>query len=153
MDSRFRGNDNIEEGAAMKDIQAYLIFDGNCQEAMTFYAKHFEGKLDLMTFGEAPGEMPSDAKDRIMHARLTKGPTITLMASDSMPGMAHQVGDNVFISVQCDTVEEIEKFFTSFSEKAKIIKMPLQETFWAQRFAMLTDQFGINWMFNLDKAH
>jgi PhnB protein len=135
----------------MKDIHAYLIFDGNCRNAMTFYAKNFDAKLQIMSFGEAPGEMPQDAKDRIMHARLSKGST-TLMASDSMPGTPHHVGDNVFISVQCDSVEEIEKLFKSFSEKAKAIKMPLQETFWAERFAMVTDQFAVNWMFNLDKA-
>ena len=133
----------------MKEMNTYLIFNGNCRDAMTFYAKCLGAELQQMTFADMPGDSPKEAKDRIMHARLTKGSAI-LMASDNMPGMPFQQGSNFSISVNCDSPQESEKLFTAFGEQGKVT-MPLQETFWATRFGMLTDQFGINWMFNVDK--
>jgi PhnB protein len=133
----------------MKEFVAYLNFDGNCREAMTFYKKCFDAELHLMPFSEGPGNPPAEAKDRIMHARLQKGSAV-LMASDTMPGMTFQQGNNFSIMVPCESVAQVEKLFTAFSENGKIT-MPVQETFWAARFGMLTDQFGVNWMFNVDK--
>jgi PhnB protein len=134
----------------MKEINAYLIFNGNCREAMTFYQKCLGAELQMMPFSDMPGDkVPPEAKDRLMHARLTKGATV-LMASDNMPGMPFQRGDNFSVSLNCDSVQEIEKLFSALSEKGKVT-MPLGETFWAARFGMFTDQFGINWMLNLDK--
>ena len=135
----------------MKEINAYLAFDGNCREAMEFYKKCLGAELQLVPFSEMPGDAAKakEAKDRIMHARLAKGAAV-VMASDTMPGMPFQQGNNFSVAVACENVQEIDSFFAAFSEKAKVT-MPLQETFWAARFGMLTDQFGINWMFNLDK--
>jgi PhnB protein len=137
----------------MKGTNSYLIFDGNCREAMTFYQKCLGAEMQIMTFGETPGcddgNLPKEAKDRIMHACLTKGPAV-LMASDNMPGMPFQQGNNFSINISCETLLEIEKTFAAFSENGKVT-MPLQETFWAERFGMLTDQFGVNWMFNLEQ--
>jgi len=134
----------------MKEINAYLIFNGNCREAMTFYQKCLGADLQLLPFSDAPGgNIPPEAKDRVMHARLSKGPTV-IMASDDMPGMPFQQGSNFFISLNCEDVQEVEKLFSSLSVKGKVKQAP-QETFWAARFAMFTDQFGINWMLNLYK--
>lgn len=136
----------------MKDINTYLMFDGNCLEAMTFYQKCFDAELFKMTYGEIPDEIPKEmqaAKDRIMHASLTKG-KLLLMASDTPPGQPSKKGDNFSISITCESVEEIDRLFAAIGEKGTV-KMPLQETFWAARFGMLTDQFGINWMFDLEK--
>lgn len=136
----------------MKNIYVYLIFNGNCRQAMEFYKKCLGGELHQMTFAEMPGNPPPEvqkAKDRIMHARLTAGSAV-LMASDTMPGMPHQQGDNYSVSLDCESVPEIEKLFAALSEKGTV-KMPLQETFWAQRFGMFNDQFGIPWMLNLDR--
>jgi PhnB protein len=72
------------------------------------------------------------------------------MASDNMPGMPFTLGNNFSISIDCDTAEEIDKLFNALGENGKVT-MPLQKTFWAARFGMLTDQFGINWMFNLNE--
>jgi PhnB protein len=135
----------------MKEINAYLIFNGNCREAMTFYQKCLVADLQMIPFSDMPGgNVPQEAKDRLMHARLTKGPAV-LMASDNMPGMPFHQGDSFSVSLNCESVQEIEKLFSTLSEKGKVT-MPLQETFWAARFGMFTDQFGINWMLNLDKA-
>ena len=103
-----------------------------------------------MPFSDAKFDIPKGAEDRIMHARLAKGPTPILMASDTMPGMPFQQGNNFWISLNCESVQEIEKLFTALGDKGKVT-MPLQETFWAARFGMLTDQFGIHWLFNFEK--
>ncbi|WP_374030183.1 VOC family protein [Bdellovibrio bacteriovorus] len=134
----------------MKEITTYLTFDGNCREAMQFYARCLNGDLFMQTFGEAKMG-PESSKDRIMHARLAKGGA-TLMASDTMPDTPFQQGNNFSVSVGCTTVDEAEKVFAALSEKGKVT-MALTETFWAHRFGMLVDKFGIQWMVNLDKPH
>ena len=134
----------------MKEINAYLIFNGNCREAMTFYQKCLGADLQMMPFSDMPGgNVPKEAKDRLMHARLTKGPTV-LMASDNMPGMPFQQGDNFSVCLNCESVQETEKLYKSLSENGKIT-MELGETFWALRYAMFKDKFGIHWMLNLEK--
>ena len=134
----------------MKAVVTYLNFDGNCRDAMKFYARCLGGELSIMPFSEAPGNFPPEAKDRVMHARITKGGSTLLMASDTMPGGVFRQGTNFSISVDCETVEEIDRVFAAFSENAKI-NMALQDAFWGARFGMLTDQFGTNWMFNFEK--
>jgi PhnB protein len=125
----------------MKEIITYLTFDGNCRDAMTFYAKCLQAELHIMPF--------SETNNRVMHARLTKG-TGVLMASDTMAGMPFTQGDNFSISIGCESVAEQDALFGALSAGGKIT-MPLQDTFWNARFGMLADQFGINWMFNFDK--
>ena len=132
----------------MHGMNTYLTFNGNCREAMQFYEKCLGAELHMMTFADAPGGLPSEAKDRIMHARLTKGPVV-LMASDSMPDTPSQQGNNFSVAIQCESRQEIEKLFNALGEKGKIT-MPLQDMFWGARFGMITDQFGINWMFNFE---
>src|SRR5215472_14663171 len=107
----------------MKDVTPYLTFDGNCRDAMKFYAKCLDAELHLMPFSEVPGNFPPQAKDRIMHAKLAKGKAV-VMASDTMPGMPFQQGNNFSIALGCDSVQEIEKLFAAFSENGKIT-MPL----------------------------
>jgi PhnB protein len=124
------------------------MFDGTCRDAVEFYKKCLGAQLDIMRFSDVPGDFPPEAKDRIMHARLAKGFTI-LMASDTMPGKPHAHGDNFSISLDCESLEEIESLFKAFSEKGDVT-MPLHDAFWGARFGMLKDQFGIHWMFNFE---
>ena len=137
----------------MKDANTYLTFNGNCRDAMKFYADCLGAELQLMPFGEAPGPdgkpFAQEFRDRIMHARLSKG-KVTLMASDTMPGMPFQAGNNFSIALDCESGQEVDNLFNALSQSGKV-SMPPQETFWTGRFGMLTDQFGINWMFNFDK--
>ena len=136
----------------MKNINTYLIFNGKCRQAMEFYRHCLGGDLHLMTYGESPdaSKLPKELKDWIIHARLqTK--SLVLMASDTQPGVAITQGNNFFISINCEDVKEAEKLFKVLSEKGKI-DMPLQETFFAIRFGMLTDQFEIKWMVNLENS-
>lgn len=125
----------------MKEIITYLTFDRNCREAVSFYEKCLGAELHIMPF--------SETNNRVMHARLAKGNTL-LMASDTMAGTPLTQGNNFSISIGCESLAELETLFAALSEGGKVT-MPLQDTFWNARFGMLTDQFGINWMFNFDK--
>jgi PhnB protein len=129
----------------MKGINTYLIFDGNCKEAMTFYAKCLGGELSIMPFSDVPGGTPS-SKEEVMHSCLTVG-SAAIMGSDSMPNVTVRQGNNFSVAVQCESAEEIEKFFAALSENGKVT-VPLQDVFWGSRFGELTDQFGVQWMFN-----
>ena len=139
----------------VKQTNTYLMFNGNCREAMQFYEKCLGGKLQFMTFADAPNPPGSDnphaaAKDLIMHANLVNGPVV-LMASDTPPNMPVKQADNFSIAIKCESAEEAERLFNAFSQGAQRITMPLAETFWAAKFGMLTDQFGVAWMFNYEK--
>lgn len=83
-----------------------------------------------------------------MHAALAKGPAMILMASDTAPGELHS-GNNFWLNIQCDSLDEIERLFGALGEGGTV-KMPLHDAFWGARFGMLTDRFGINWMFNYE---
>ena len=135
----------------MKEMNSYLTFDGNAREAMEFYKTCLGGELALMTFADSPmkAQTPPGSEKRVMHARLKSGATV-LMASDTMPGMPFQQGNNFSLAISCETPEESDKLFAALGAGGKVI-MPLQETFWAARFGMLTDKFGVNWMLDLEK--
>jgi PhnB protein len=133
----------------MKTIDAYLTFDGNCKEAMTFYANCLGAELHLMPFSQTPCDVPADAKERIAHARLSKGQAL-LMASDTTPGMPLQQGNNFSININCESLAEIEKVFSALGENGKVT-VPLHDSFWGARFGMLIDRFGVQWMFNFEK--
>jgi len=131
-------------------LTSYLTFGTNCREAMNFYKGILGGDLQLMTMGESPmKDLPPQAKDLIMHAYL-KTPGFALMASDGMNGQAPKNGDNVTLALGTESVEESERLFNALSAGGKIT-MPLDETFWAHRFGMLADKFGINWMVSFNK--
>lgn len=133
----------------MKEIVTYLTFDGDCGPAMTFYRDCLGGELTMMTFADMPN-CPEASKDRIMHAKLTLDGG-TLMASDTMPGKSFTQGTNFSISLDFADREEEKKFFDALSQGGTIT-MPLQDTFWGAHFGMLTDKFGIGWMFNCDES-
>lgn len=135
----------------MTQINAYLTFDGNCREAMTFYKECLGGELVMMPFEGSPmaDKVPAEARNRIMHANLVNG-QLMLMASDA--GMQDKVvnGNNVALSLNCSSDEEINTFFQKLSAGGKVT-LPLGQQFWGATFGMLTDRFGTNWMLNYDK--
>lgn len=140
----------------MQGTNVYLTFDGNCRQAMQFYAKCLGADVHILSFGDMPaqpgqGKLPPGSENRVMHSRLSNTPAV-IMASDTMPGMPFQQGTNFSINIACESVDEAERLFKAFSEKGKIT-MPIAETFWAERFGMLVDQFGVPWMFNFEKAN
>lgn len=133
----------------MKAINNYLNFDGQTREAMTFYAKCLDAELTIQSFKDVGMEMPG-GEDRVVHARLSRGGAATvLMASDSQPGQPVTVGNNVWISVDCDDAEEQDRAFQALSEGGQVV-MPVDVAFWGARFGMLRDKYGLGWMFNYE---
>ncbi|MFO0954537.1 MAG: VOC family protein [Isosphaeraceae bacterium] len=131
----------------------YLTFDGRCEEAFRFYEKCLGGTITVLSrFGETPvGEhLPPDQRDRIMHARLVAGDQM-LMGSDSHAGRPYEGIKGCSMALQVDSAEEAERVFHALSENGAVL-MPLQQTFWAERFGMLTDRFGVPWLVNYEAA-
>ncbi|MEG4289150.1 VOC family protein [Microcoleus sp. C2C3] len=136
----------------MMQSNIYLFFDGECKAAFKFYEQCLGGKIDgMMTYGDAPmsEEIPSEQRDRIMHANLTVGGMV-LMGSDTPPdGFKKPQGFSV--NLQFDDRVEAERIFQKLAENGTV-KMPFQETFWSTRFGMLVDRFGTPWMINVQPA-
>ena len=126
----------------------YIMFNGNCEEALNFYAKALNGEiLGLQRFEGSPAESMSADQQKVMHAQFKAG-NLFFMASDGQENEA--VGGMVHMSLDFDNATEQVKVFEALSEGARIT-MPLQHTFWGATFGMLTDKFGVNWMFNHDR--
>jgi len=133
-------------------LNPYLTFDGNCEEAFKFYEKCLRGKIEaMMSHAGTPAEefVPSESRDKIMHARLVVGDAV-LMASDALPGH-YKKPEGITVSLQIEDPSEAERIFTELAENGTV-NMPIQQTFWAARFGMLVDQFGIPWMVNCEGA-
>ena len=133
----------------MKEIQAYLTFNGDCREAMNFYASALGAELTVVTFGETdPKTAPAD-RNKVMHARLARGATI-LMASDSVPAAPVRAADSVSLSIVCESDKEVDTLFAGLSAGGKPT-VPPNDAFWGARFAMLTDRYGFHWMLNHER--
>jgi PhnB protein len=132
-------------------INPYLFFNGQCEAAFKYYAKCLGAKIEAMMTHEgtpAAGQVPSEWVKKIMHARLSLGDTL-LMASDAPPGR-YQKPQGFSVSLLVDTPQEAERVFNALADNGTVT-MPIGETFWALRFGMLVDQFGIAWMINCEK--
>ena len=136
----------------MSQINAYLTFNGNCREAMTFYKKCLGGKLVLQTIGDSPmaDKMPPQMKQNVLHSTLTKG-ALLIMASDMVSEQGLRRGNAVSLMLHCSSEEEINSYFSSLSAGGKIIDS-LKAQFWGAIFGVFVDQFGIRWMLNYDKS-
>jgi PhnB protein len=131
-------------------INAYLVFDGQCKEAFTFYEQVLGGKLELQTHADSPmaEQTPPGWSDRILHARLVIDDQV-LMGSDSPPEQ-HDTPKGFSVSVTVNDPSQADRIFQSLAANGSV-QMPIQETFWASRFGMLTDRFGVPWMVNYDR--
>ena len=134
------------------EINPYLNFNGNCEEAFDVYAKVLGGKiLFKMKHGEVPeGHKLPGMENKIMHATLQLGDRV-IMGSDA-PAQYYSKPQGLYVSLNVKDVGESERIYKALSEKAAHVEMPLGETFWAERFAMFTDRFGIPWMINCEGA-
>ncbi len=132
----------------MKSTNPYLIFNGECREASTFYAKCLGTEAHMQTYGEIPGCGPEMKSDLIMHAHIQNG-DVTIMASDTTPDKPVVVGTNTHININCESREELDKLFTGLGAGGTTIMAP-GDTFWGAYFGMLKDRFGVQWMFNYE---
>jgi PhnB protein len=134
----------------MTTINAYINFTGTCREAMTFYKECLGGNLTFQTVAGTPMETqaPASMKDKILHSSLQRD-NIVIMASDmTYPGFIQ--GNNVSLSINCSSEEEINTFFEKLSEGAQVLH-PLADSFWGAKFGVLADKFGTRWMLNYEK--
>jgi PhnB protein len=132
-------------------VSPYLLFNGDCQTAFKFYEQTIGGKITAMiTHAGTPMEAhtPPEWKDKILHASLAIGDTV-LMASDAPPDRYEQP-KGFSVSLALKDVAEAERIFQSLAEGGAV-RMPIRQTFWAARFGMLVDKFGIPWMINCDQ--
>jgi PhnB protein len=128
-------------------LEPYLHFDGACEEALNFYRTVFGGEIVyLQRYAGSPAEsrVPDHFKTKVMHATY-HAPTFSLMAADSTdPGP--QDG-RITLSLGTSDEAEAGKVFAGLSEGGEVT-MPLEKTFWAKAFGMVTDRYGVVWMVN-----
>ncbi len=148
----FEGLDSLAEnlptslcGGPMR-LLTYLNYGGNCAQAFRFYQEHLGGKITMMVkHGEMPGAagVPPEWKDAVLHARMDLGGT-ELLGAD-IPPERFQPIRSAYLSLILESSEEAERIYALLSDGGQIF-MPMEETFFAFRFAMLRDRFGTSWM-------
>ncbi|TDL34211.1 VOC family protein [Jeotgalibacillus sp. S-D1] len=134
-------------------IHPYLSFNGNCREAVEFYAEVFETETQkIMTMGEIPPSpdypLPDEAKNLVMHTQLKIDGT-SVMFSDTFPGMPYNQGSNITLAFVNKNTDQIKSCFYKLQEGGRI-DMELQESSWSRLYGQVTDKFGISWQFNYD---
>ncbi|KON69257.1 glyoxalase [Peribacillus butanolivorans] len=134
-------------------VDVYINFNGNCREAVEFYAQVFGTETpQIMTFGETPPNpefpLPDEAKNLVMHTRLNIDGS-NVMFSDVFPGMPFVEGNNISLAVVNKNMDEIKSIFNKLKEGGTVV-MDLQETFWSKLYGQVTDKFGIIWQLNYD---
>ena len=140
----------------MATVNAYLTFNGNCEDAFNFYKSAFNS--DFTYIGRFKDMPPTDGKtcspeegEKIMHVSLPISNETILMGSDNSEtfGQTTIMGNNISLSINAESKEEADRLFNELSSDGKIT-MPMNSTFWGAYFGMFIDKFGINWMVNFD---
>ena len=129
----------------------YLSFNGQCEAALKFYERCLGGKIVMMmTYAQSPmaAQVPPEWGKKIVHATFSLCDQ-TLGAADAPPG-SYQEPRGLSLTLQIDAPAEADRIFEMLADKGTV-QMPLQETFWARRFGVLTDQFGTPWTINCEK--
>ena len=132
----------------MKNIISYLTFNGNCREAMQFYAASIGGELNFQTVGESPlsEKMPKKMKNCILHSTLTNG-NVVIMATDIVPQNGIIKGNTISLMLDCESESEIKRFYENLLVGGHS-NHPLEDTFWGAIFGDLTDKYGNHWLLN-----
>lgn len=128
-------------------LNPYISFVDNAREAMEFYQQAFGGTLTISTFGEY-GQADTPIADNVMHATLVTASGFVLMASDAPPGMPHDSGSAISISLSGDDEAELRGYWDALTVGG-VVTLPLEPQMWGDTFGMCTDRFGINWMVNI----
>jgi PhnB protein len=128
-------------------LNPYISFKDNARQAMEFYEGVFGGSLSVNTFGEF-GAQDTPEADKIMHAQLETESGLTLMASDTPPGMEHNPGNTITVSLSGDDGDELRGYWDKLSDGGTVA-MPLEKQMWGDEFGMCIDKFGVPWMINI----
>lgn len=134
-------------------LNTYLSFDGDCREAFETYQKILGGKIHaLMPFGDNPGceSLGAADRDKIMHGCYELDGFL-LMGTDGTEQHPHRPVQGAHVTLNLSDPEQAARIFKALSEGGRV-EMPLQETFWALAYGILTDRFGVPWMINCVQA-
>lgn len=132
-------------------LNPYLNFNGQCEAAFKLYHQVLGGEIvAMMTHGGSPmaDQVPADWQEKIMHASLKVDGGGLLYGSDAPPDR-FQPMQGCQVSINVTDTAEAERIFHGLADNGQVI-MPIQQTFWAARFGMLVDRFGISWMVNCE---
>ena len=127
-------------------LYTYLNYGGNCRQAFEFYVQHLGAKItEITTYADLPGqpEVPAEWRKAVVHARIAIGGTVVMGAD--VPPDRFQPMRSAYLSLLVDSIAEAERVYALLAEGGEIF-MPMEETFFAHRFAMLGDRFGTKWM-------
>jgi PhnB protein len=133
-------------------LNPYLNFNGQCEEAFKFYEQCLGGKIEAMMTHEGTPmaeHVPAEWRSKILHARMSIGDTV-VMGSDAPPDR-YDAPHGFYVSLNIEKPEDADRIFHALSENGKV-EMPIDKTFWAERFGMTVDRFGTPWMVNCDKS-
>jgi PhnB protein len=135
---------------AIKTLNPYLNFDGTANDAIKLHESALGAKVEnVQRFGDVKTmPCPPGSEQRVMHAHLVIGGG-AVMISDGMPGMPIERGNNMHVTLHFDDPKEMDAKFDALAAGGQVT-MPLQDTFWGARFGMLTDAYGIRWMFSAE---
>ena len=129
------------------ELEPYLHFGGDCEEALNFYKGVFGGEFTLNRFEGTPlaAEFPPSYGNKIMHANFSS-PSLKFMAADGRPGSPHAGGGRISLALG-GSVDEGQRAFDALANGGTVV-VPYQKMFWGATFGQLTDKFGIEWMVN-----
>jgi PhnB protein len=133
-------------------VNPYLSFNGQCEAAFRFYEQLLGGQLgEIFRYAGTPlaHQVPTDWQDKVMHGSVTVGGQV-LMGGDVAPDR-YEAPKGFSLSIQIKDATEAERIFRELSHAGSMV-MPLEKTFWAERFGMVIDRFGIPWMINCEAS-
>jgi PhnB protein len=131
-------------------MTTYLSFKGECEAAFKFYEQCFGGQLGaIFRYAGSPmaDSVPADWSDKVMHSSLTVGGQV-LMGGDVVSGR-YEEPKGFSLSLQMKGTADAERIFHELAKDGRVV-MALEKTFWAERFGMVVDRFGIPWMINCE---
>ena len=131
-------------------LDTYLFFNGDCEAALALYQAAFGAQITtLVRFRDAPegANILAEWQDKIMHGSITLGDQ-TLMGADIAPEQ-YETPKGFSISLQIKSTADAERIFQDLAKEGRVV-MPLEKTFWAERFGMVVDRFGIPWLINCE---
>lgn len=133
-------------------VTTYLSFNGDCEAAFQLYERCLGGRIGaVFRYGGTPlaGDVPPEWSDKVMHASVTVGEQV-LMGADVAPDR-YEAPKGISLSVHTESVEDAERVFRELGNGGRVV-MPLERTFWAPRFGMVVDRFGVPWLISAEEA-
>jgi PhnB protein len=133
---------------AITNLSPYINLNGTASQAIALYERVLGATtLNVARAGDVPGtNVPPSQSDRVVHSALRVGNS-NLMLSDSAPDQPVSMAGNMHVSLDFNDVDDMTRKFSALAEDGAVT-VPLQDTFWGAKFGMLTDRFGVRWIFN-----